>query len=148
MSTFQFKAVQLLQLSATDNPVISIEDGTLTITAHREGDKIYITTPVPSTSPLSSQLQKPKAAQIAPKIVRKKPRYRHSNAPKGEAHSKAKLTEQDVREMRSLFGDSEYRKGFGSIYAICEEIAKAYGVHVTTVYKIVHGQSWRHVKDA
>jgi hypothetical protein len=148
VTTFQFKAVQLLQLGEADNPTIRLEDGTLTITADRDGDQILITTPVPSTSSLSSQLQKPKAVQIAPKIVRKKPRYRNTNVPKGEAHSKAKLTEQDVREMRSLFGDSEYRKGFGSIYGICEEIGKVYGVHVTTVYKIVHGQSWRHVKDA
>jgi hypothetical protein len=148
VSTFQFKAVQLLQLAAADNPTIKIEDGTLTISANRDGDQILITTPVPSTSVLSP---KPKEAPIAPvvtKSVRRKPKYWSRNPRYGENHAKAKLKEQDIREMRALFCDDEYRKGFGSEYAIYVDIAKAYNVHYTTVYKIVHGQSWKHVKNA
>jgi len=148
VSTFQFKAVQLLQLSESDNPVISIEDGTLTITANREGDKIYITTPVPSTFELAKQASPPTPVKRVVKATRRKSRYWERNAPRGEDHSKAKLKEQDIREMRALFHDEKYRKSFGSMYAMYVDIAKAYDVHYTTVYKIVHGQSWRHVKDA
>ena len=148
MSTFQFKAVQLLQLGEADNPTIQLEDGTLTISADRDGDKILITTPVPSTFELAKQASPPTPVKRVIKATRRKTRYWDRNAPRGEDHAKAKLKEQDIREMRALFHDEQYRKSFGSMYSMYVDIAKAYNVHYTTVYKIVHGQSWRHVKDA
>lgn len=148
MSTFQFKAVQLLQLGESDNPTIQLEDGTLTISANRDGDQILITTPVPSTFELTKQISQPMPEKRVVKTSRRKNRYWDRNAPRGEDHVKSKLKEQDIREMRALFRDEKYRKGFGSLYAMYIDIAKAYDVHYTTVYKIVHGQSWRHVKDA
>lgn len=144
MTTFQFKAVQLLQLREADNPTVRIEDGTLTISADRDGDQILITTPVTDTLELPKQV----AAPVAARKVQRKQRYWNRNSPRGEDHAKAKLKEQDIREMRAMFRDEQYRKGFGSMYALYIDIAKAYNVHYTTVYKIVHGQSWRHVADA
>jgi predicted transcriptional regulator len=148
VSTFQFKAVQLLQLAAADNPTIKIEDGTLTISADRDGDQILITAPVPSTAVLSQKTKAAPAAPVVTKSVRRKPRYWNRNPRFGEDHCRAKLRDQDIREMRALFSDEEYRKGFGSMYALYVDIAKAYNVHYTTVYKIVHGQTWKHVKNA
>jgi hypothetical protein len=148
VSTFQFKAVQLLQLSETDNPVISIKDGTLTITANREGDKIYITSPVSNEVYFPQTQVTTPTPRVVTKSVRRKPRYLGVNVRRGEDHAKAKLKDQDIREMRALFRDEKYRKTFGSVYGVCQDLATAYGVHVTTVYKIVHGQTWRHIKDA
>jgi len=148
VSTFQFKAVQLLQLGKADNPTIKIEDGTLTISANRDGDQILITTPMPSTSVLPQQTKELVPAPVVTKSVRRKPKYWSRNPRFGESHAKAKLKEQDIREMRTLFCDDEYRKGFGSEYALYVDLAKAYNVHYTTVYKVVHNQSWKHVKNA
>lgn len=148
MTTFQFKAVQLLQLGEADNPSVRLEDGTLTISANRDGDQILITTPVPRTFELAKQTSPPTPVKRVIKATRRKSRYWDRNAPRGEDHSKAKLKEQDIREMRALFHDEKYRKSFGSMNAMYVDIAKAYDVHYTTVRKIVHGQSWRHVKDA
>jgi predicted transcriptional regulator len=148
VSSFQFKAVQLLQLSEADNPTIKIEDGTLTIAANRDGDQILITSPVPSTSVLSQKAKAVQAAPVVTKPVRRKSRYWSRNPRYGENHAKAKLKEQDIREMRALSLDEDYRKGFDSMHALYLDLAKAYNVHYTTVYKIVHGQSWKHVKNA
>jgi len=65
----------------------------------------------------------------------------------GEAHAKAKLTEQDVREMRELFNDKGYRSTFKSSYEMYLDLAKTYKVHYTTAYKIINGQSWKHVAN-
>jgi len=148
VSTFQFKAVQILQLGESDNPTIKIEDGTLTISADRDGDQIMITAPVPSASVLSQKAKAVPAAPVVTKSVRRKPKYWSRNPRYGENHAKAKLKEQDIREMRALSLDEEYRKGFESMHALYLDLAKVYNVHYTTVYKIVHGQSWKHVKNA
>lgn len=148
MTTFQFKAVQLLQLGEADNPTIQFEDGTLTISANRDGDQILITTPVPSTTELNKLVQLQKPDRLVVKTPRRKPRSYKRNAPRGEDHAKSKLKEEDIREMRVMFRDDQYRKGFGSLYAMYVDIANTYNVHYTTVYKILNGQSWRHVKDA
>lgn len=144
MTTFQFKAVQLLQLREADNPTVQIEDGTLTISADRDGDQILITTPVSSTFKLPKQVATP----VAIRKVQSKRRYWSRNSPRGEDHAKAKLKEQDIREMRAMFRDTQYRNSFSNMHALYLDIAKAYNVHYTTVYKIVKGQSWRHVADA
>ena len=51
-------------------------------------------------------------------------------------------------EMREIFNDKSYRKYFGSDHQILEEFAKIYNIHYTTAYKIVRGQSWKHLNNA
>jgi len=53
--------------------------------------------------------------------------------PVGEGSPQAKLSENQVREIRSMNGKS---------YA---EIARAYGVSRPTVTRIINGETWRHV---
>ncbi len=56
---------------------------------------------------------------------------------KGENHHSAKLTADDVREIRRL-----YRAGLGSV-----EIGDKFGVKWQTVLAILKGQTWKHVLD-
>jgi len=61
-------------------------------------------------------------------------RYSHGTVPFGESCINAKLTNGDVRRIRSLQG----KMGSG-------EIAKMFGVGVTTVKRIHNRQTWRHL---
>jgi len=53
---------------------------------------------------------------------------------KGEAHHKAKLTDKKVREIREAEGS-------------LAQIARAFGVGKTAVWKVRNGRTWRHVED-
>lgn len=53
----------------------------------------------------------------------------------GENHGHAKLTEQEIREIRSLIGTMSYRK-----------IGERFGVGPQAIHKISSGIAWKHVK--
>lgn len=55
---------------------------------------------------------------------------------RGEDNNLAVLTEQNVRDIRRLAQDNTYKV-----------IAKQYGIHPSTVYRIVNGKRWSHIKD-
>ena len=140
MDHITFQSVQLLNFTAADDPHISLNQGTWTLVAHRNGERIMITAPdtrcqVQKLFPTPSKRQ-----------VRRKGRI-VDWAPKGEEHPKAKLTEADVLEMRELFKDKSYRKEFDCDHQILMDFSKIYNIHYTTAYKIVHGQSWKHLNN-
>lgn len=54
----------------------------------------------------------------------------------GEKNPRAKLTEDRVREIRQRIAAGELQI----------EVAASFGVSVATINKIVHRQTWRHVK--
>ncbi len=55
--------------------------------------------------------------------------------PKGEGHYRAKLTECDVRAIRSRYANGEKQPS----------LARAYGMEQTTISSIVRRKSWKHV---
>jgi hypothetical protein len=57
---------------------------------------------------------------------------------KGEAHGRAKLTEQQVRELRRSYAGGTCSQEF---------LAKEYGVAQSKVSEIVAGKLWSHVVD-
>ena len=57
-------------------------------------------------------------------------------APKGVANGGAKLTEDDVREIRRLYATGNFTR---------RELARQFGVSVPTISKIVNRQTWKHV---
>lgn len=61
-----------------------------------------------------------------------------ARAPSGEAHRLAKLTEADVREIKSVLR-SELRPG------LIAELARRYGVTWENVKSIATGRTWRNV---
>jgi len=56
---------------------------------------------------------------------------------RGEEHHSAKLSEDDVREIRRLYGAGAYSQ---------DELAEKYGLAQNMIHKIVRRKSWRHVK--
>lgn len=61
---------------------------------------------------------------------------RHGTRPKGSGHAHAKLTEDQVREIRDIYA----RGGITKI-----GIARAFGLHHSTVLNILSRKGWRHV---
>ena len=57
---------------------------------------------------------------------------------KGQSNPRSKLTEEIVREIRIK---SEIPSGESPL-----ELARYYGVSVVTIYKILSGERWGHVK--
>lgn len=149
MNSFQFQAVQVLNLTTEDHPLCKIEGRQLTITANRGADQIVINVALPHSSELLNLPQEKQATwiQSAQHQIAKSSHPAKRTYVRGEAHSKAKLTEQDVREMRELFNDKGYRSTFKSSYEMYLDLAKTYKVHYTTAYKIINGQSWKHVAN-
>ncbi len=63
-------------------------------------------------------------------------RVRHGTQVRGTTCKQSKLTEEDVREMRRL-----RREGWGMT-----SIARKFGMHRRRTYRIVLGESWKHVE--
>lgn len=62
------------------------------------------------------------------------PKSKYRRTQRGEANNLSVLTEANVREIRHLALDNTY-----------ESIAKKYGIHKSTVYRIVHFKIWSHI---
>lgn len=143
MSPFVFQAVQTLNIEATDNPNIDVQDGKLILTATRNGDQIRITAPLNSVIPT--------VQATAVKAPRRQRRYATTThplrkMPRGEESRLSKLKEADVREMRTLAKDPSYRASYSSEYAMMQDLANTYKVHITTVYSVIRGATWKHVE--
>ena len=152
MNSFQFQPTQVLNLSAADHPTCHIAGHQLTLTATRNGEQIIITAPISNSSEVLKLTQQSKAVKMpvpARPQLRKSTQRHEVNRDhlRGEQHPKAKLTERNIKEMREIFADPDYIKGFRSTYEAYMDLAKTYKIHYTTVYKIVNGQSWKHVAN-
>jgi hypothetical protein len=55
---------------------------------------------------------------------------------RGEGNSRARLKEDDVREIRRLFATGEYSKS---------AIARMYGITVQSIWALLTGKTWKHV---
>jgi hypothetical protein len=55
------------------------------------------------------------------------------------------LKDSDIREIRAMATDPTYTRSFSSTYAMIKDLADTYKVHVTTIYKIVRNEAWKHV---
>lgn len=61
---------------------------------------------------------------------------RKGRSAKGERHSHAKLTDDEVREIRRLRQDGWLQR----------DVAKRFGVAPSQISMITHGKTWKHVK--
>ena len=142
MSSFNFHAIQTLEILPEDKPNIDVQNGRLVLTASRGDDQIMITAPLNSVVPVAAKT----TVKTSRPARRQKTITSKSDLRVGENHKLAKLTEKDVRKIRQLTSNPEYMKQFTSIYAVSKEIAKGLNVHFTTVMKIIEGRSWKHVQ--
>lgn len=58
--------------------------------------------------------------------------------PKGTLHPGAKLTENDVLEIKRLYKTGKYTY---------KQIGESFNIEHTAIYRIMHGKSWKHVKE-
>jgi hypothetical protein len=144
MSTFTFHAVQTLQIGQEDNPRIDVRGEQLILTATRGNDQIMITAPLSSVMPqvAHTTVMTPKRRQ---KQVRRTKPAGSDNRRRGENSPISKLKDSDIREIRAMAVDPTYIRGFSSTYAMIKDLADTYKVHVTTIYKIVRNEAWKHV---
>ena len=68
----------------------------------------------------------------------RKPANMKGLSPKGESHYNAKLTENEVREIRRIHNET----GYGS-----RRIAKMFGVTCGCISKILANKSWKHIDN-
>jgi len=59
---------------------------------------------------------------------------------------KGKLTEKQVKEIKTLLADTNYMSTYQSEYQAHKDIGKAYGVTYMTIKHIHYGITWGHVK--
>lgn len=144
MSPFNFQAIQTLAIVKEDNPHVDVRDGQLILTAERNNERIMITAPLASVMPTAVK-STVKAPARSPRNAQKGKSLPASDRRVGEKNPLAKLTEEDVREIRALATDSDYQKEFSSMHEMFHAIGKVYGVHFTTAYNIVNRRSWKHV---
>lgn len=58
----------------------------------------------------------------------------------GERNSQAKLSDSKVREIKSVFYQSEVDK------SLMNELSRKYNVHINTLYDIYYNKTWKHVE--
>lgn len=144
MDRFEFSSVKLLRLQATDNPDFLIKDGSLTITATREGSTIMIQTPI--TNETAFAKTKPENSPVTISIEKdKKATKRVFNVPRGENHSRAKLTDRQVRQIKECLRSKIFMKQFNNRRAAFEYIAKEHNVSWCCIEHIHVGRSWKHI---
>ena len=59
-----------------------------------------------------------------------------------------KITDQIAREIKTMLHDKDFMSKYPSRNAAHMDIAKAYGISATLVYRIDKNMSWRHVSPA
>jgi len=73
------------------------------------------------------------------KDAKRKNRLRN---PKGEEHGNAKLTDDQVLEIRKLYKPGRHYSG----KVLAKDVAKKFGISLHMVYRIVHRINWKHLK--
>lgn len=126
---FNFQAVQTLKITAEDAPNIDVRDGYLVLTATRNSDQIMI------TAPINSVLPSVKATTVKTPKEKKGRRMRPL----------AKLNADRVRELRAKAASPEFLSQFNSTHAAYCQLAKEFGIHLTTVYGVINRHSWKNV---
>lgn len=90
-------------------------------TCHNDGD--------PSNNHISNLRWDSRSANIADSM-------RHGTIPLGQKKWNAKLRDQDIPNIRNLFGKVSY-----------SEIARRYGVSDATIRQIKNGRTWTHIRE-
>jgi hypothetical protein len=139
MTSFNFQSIQSLEISAQDKPTIDVRDGHLVLTAERGQERIVI------TAPLQGIMPKVSATSIkTPKRV-KNASLSDRALHKGVNNGMSKLTDDTVREIRTLLSDKSFVKSYKNTVIMYKEIAKSYSVSAWTIKNVAENLSWKHV---
>ena len=141
---FSIKQLQVLELTQEHNPKVDVKNDKLIITACINDIETIITVPVDAT--LTNQTKKP----VMSKPVSQPKRHYSFSASIGKSrqgvlNGMAKLTEDDVREIRQLLADESYANKFESRTRLHADIASAYNVSGSCIMLIDTKRTWKHV---
>ena len=138
---FNFHAIQVLDLKAEDHPSIDVHNGQLVLTASRGDEMIRITAPLQGvlSSVHHTTVRKPRLSRRGISIGGGEKRQ-------GELNKMAKLTEEDVRAIRTALKDPKFVKGYRNMQQLCQELGEAYNVHFVTIRNVITNVSWKHVQ--
>jgi hypothetical protein len=141
---FSIKQLQVLELTQEHNPKVDVKNDKLIITACINDVETIITVPVDAT--LSNHAKKP---VISKPVSQPKRHYSFSTSigksRQGVLNGMAKLTEDDVREIRQLLTDESYANKFESRARLYADIASAYNVSGSCIMLIDTKRTWKHV---
>jgi len=139
--SFNFRPIQVLDLKAEDHPSIDVHNGQLVLTASRGDEMIRITAPLQGVLPAAQQ-----TTVTMPRIGRRGIPISGGEKRQGELNKMAKLTEEDVRAIRTALKDPKFVKGYRNMQHLCQELGEAYNVHFVTIRNVITNVSWKHVK--
>lgn len=141
---FSIKQIQVLELTREHNPRVDVKNDRLVITACINDVETIITIPVDAT--LDNKAKKP---VISNPSSQPKRQYSFSTSigksRQGIFNGMAKLTEDEVREIRQLLVDKSYANKFESRARLHADIASAYNVSASCIMLIDTKRTWKHV---
>jgi hypothetical protein len=139
MTSFNFRSVQELEITANDNPQIDVQDGRLVLTAERNKEKIVITAPFHGVVPIAAAtvVKAPKRGKGLPTGI---------NLHVGSDNGMAKLNEIAVKEIRMLVADEDFKKEYKSLTAMYAAVGEIFNVSGWAIKNVAENISWKHVK--
>ena len=146
MNHFAFQSVQTLRLQITseDKPRIEVKDDVLYLSAQRDGETVIISVPADALLPITSKVARTEV-KISAEGTGKKIGSRGLHYSVGSANKMAKLTEQNVKDIRELLADEAFVAGYKSINKMYTDLANTYNVSTWAIQNIAHKISWKHV---
>ena len=139
MTSFSFQSIQSLEISAQDNPTIDVRDGRIFLTAERDQERIVI------SAPLQGIMPKVSAATVKTTGRKKPSPLMGRSLHKGVDNGMAKLTDDKVRDIRTLLADKSFAEDYKNVSVMYADIAKSYNVSLWTIKNVAENISWKHV---
>lgn len=147
---FLVRQIQVLEITSDDNPKIDIQKDRLLISACINQVDTLISVP------LSSAIAIPTTEKDPPKtksVVKPRPARRRSYAAyhpigksrQGELNGMAKLSQEEVLEIKQFLLDSTYMNSFNSKTQAYKDLATVYNVTHSCIMLIDTNRTWKHV---
>lgn len=146
MTSFNFQAVQLLEINEGDAPIIDVQENQLILSAKRGNEHIRITAPLEALLPAAQSVKIKAGNKPARTMIRSSYARGTEDGRVGANNAMAKLNDEKVKEIRELISDKDFVKSYKTFNAMVKAIAETYGVHHATIKNVVKGISWRHIK--
>ena len=155
---FCIKQTQVLELDYSHRPKVDIQNDRLVISALLNEVETIITVPIGAAAPLANQIGNVQAKPSLPvvsKPIQQKPQFSRKQSysfktsvgksRQGVLNAMAKLTEEDVRDIRQLLNDEKYMGQMKTKSRAYQDIAPLYNVSVSCIMLIDTNRTWKHV---
>lgn len=153
---FSLKQIQVLEIKEEHNPRIDIKNQTLIITALIDNVDTIIKVPVSATLTSNPEIKSEDQSNSTQKVSSYRPAKRRrqyttvrsmpgGDKRLGEMNGMAKLTKEQVIEIRQILSDESYLRQMGTKTRAYQEIAPLYNVSASCIMLIDTKRTWKHV---